>query len=191
MPKVVENIQLGFAGCRIAFRRCCKWIACGGRSGVEPREQYEVLCLGLTGAGKSTALATLVGEPTDSLEPTTGFNIKTLPVNDTVLNIKELGGKESVRPFWSQYFEGTHGLLFVVDASAGEESLRFAKDTLREVLSQATLKGRPCVVLATHADIASGDSSQQVTSLATATTKALRVTGIVIHYHLRARQRGF
>lgn len=100
-------------------------------------------------------------------------------------------GKESVRPFWSQYFEGTHGLLFVVDASAGEESLRFAKDTLREVLSQATLKGRPCVVLATHADIASGDSSQQVTSLATATTKALRVTGIVIHYHLRARQRGF
>lgn len=51
-----------------------------------------MLCLGLMGAGKSTALATLVGEPSDALEPTTGFNIKTLPVNDTVLNIKELGG---------------------------------------------------------------------------------------------------
>ncbi|KAL1437067.1 hypothetical protein MTO96_049069 [Rhipicephalus appendiculatus] len=62
MPKVVENMQLGFAGCRTAFRRCCRWLTCSGSvPGREPRDQYEVLCLGLTGAGKSTALATLVG----------------------------------------------------------------------------------------------------------------------------------
>ncbi|CAN7940277.1 unnamed protein product [Ixodes hexagonus] len=154
MPKLMENIQLGFAGCRIAFRRCCSWISCSSHSGLELREQYEVLCLGLMGAGKSTALATLVGEPSDSLEPTTGFNIKTLPVNDTVLNIKELGGTDAVRPFWHQYFDGVHGLLFVVDASSGEASLVSARDTLqKEVLSQGSLKGRPCVVLATHADL--------------------------------------
>ncbi|CAN8011806.1 unnamed protein product [Ixodes pacificus] len=166
MPKLMENIQLGFAGCRIAFRRCCNWVSCGSRSGSELREQYEVLCLGLMGAGKSTALATLVGEPSDALEPTTGFNIKTLPVNDTVLNIKELGGTDAVRPFWHQYFEGVHGLLFVVDASSGEASLATARDTLqKEVLAQGSLKGRPCVVLATHADVGHSVPSAQVEQL--------------------------
>ncbi|XP_064474539.1 ADP-ribosylation factor-like protein 15 [Ornithodoros turicata] len=152
MPKVMENIQIGFAGCRIALRRCCKWLTCSNKI-VEPREQYEVLCLGLTGAGKSTALATLVGEPTEGIEPTSGFNIKTLPVNDTVLNIKELGGTDAIRPFWKQYFDGVHGVLFVLDASSGEASLKAARETLKEVLSDAMLKGKPCVVLATHQDV--------------------------------------
>ncbi|XP_037274816.2 ADP-ribosylation factor-like protein 15 [Rhipicephalus microplus] len=162
MPKVVENMQLGFAGCRTAFRRCCRWLTCSGSvPGREPRDQYEVLCLGLTGAGKSTALATLVGEPWDALEPTTGFNIKTLPVNDTVLNIKELGG--SVRPFWQEYFGDAHGVLFVLDAAASEGSLQESRQTLAEVLPQ--LKGRPCVVLATHADLSGCATQTQVEQL--------------------------
>lgn len=164
MPKVVENVQFGFAGCRTAFRRCCQWLRCGGGSGGspgEPRDQYEVLCLGLSGAGKSTALATLVGEPWDTLEPTTGFNIKTLPVNDTVLNIKELGG--SVRPFWPEYFGDVHGVLFVLDGAGSEASLQAARQTLAELLPQ--LKGRPCVVLTTHTDVSACATLAQVEQL--------------------------
>ncbi|KAL1437068.1 hypothetical protein MTO96_049069 [Rhipicephalus appendiculatus] len=141
MPKVVENMQLGFAGCRTAFRRCCRWLTCSGSvPGREPRDQYE---------------------PWDALEPTTGFNIKTLPVNDTVLNIKELGG--SVRPFWQEYFGDAHGVLFVLDAAAGEASLQASRQTLAEVLPQ--LKGRPCVVLATHADLSGCATQAQVEQL--------------------------
>ncbi|KAH8038570.1 hypothetical protein HPB51_001991 [Rhipicephalus microplus] len=139
-----------------------RWLTCSGSvPGRELRDQYEVLCLGLTGAGKSTALATLVGEPWDALEPTTGFNIKTLPVNDTVLNIKELGG--SVRPFWQEYFGDAHGVLFVLDAAASESSLQESRQTLAEVLPQ--LKGRPCVVLATHADLSGCATQTQVEQL--------------------------
>lgn len=164
MPKVMENIQIGLAGCRIAFRRCCKWLICSNQT-VEPREQYEVLCLGLSGAGKSTALATLVGEPTEDIEPTSGFNIKTLPVNDTVLNIKELGGTDTIRPFWKQYFDGVHGILFVLDAASGDSSLKAARDTLKEVVSDAALKGKPCVILATHQDVDGTATMAQVEQL--------------------------
>lgn len=55
------------------------------------------LRVGLSGTGKSTLLAQLVGEPLCQVEPTTGFNIKTLPFKDTILSIKELGGSNNIQ----------------------------------------------------------------------------------------------
>ncbi|KFM81743.1 hypothetical protein X975_04829, partial [Stegodyphus mimosarum] len=72
MPKVFDNVQFGFAACRIGMRKCWQWLSCY-RPVIIIRDQYEVLCLGLKGAGKTTALATLVGESVSNIEPTTGF----------------------------------------------------------------------------------------------------------------------
>lgn len=151
MPKVVENIQLGLSACRIGLRKCWQWMRCH-RPLVVVRDQYEVLCLGLNGAGKSTALATLVGENIDNIEPTTGFNIKTLPLKETVLDIKELGGADNVRPFWNRYFTGQHGLLYVVNSASSDDDLKLSLESLLIVLSDPAMKGIPCVVLATHVD---------------------------------------
>ncbi|UYV72057.1 ARL15 [Cordylochernes scorpioides] len=129
------------------------------------RDQYEVLCLGLSGAGKSTLLATLVGEATEGIEPTTGFNIKTLPLKETVLDIKELGGAENVRPFWPMYFAGQHGLVFAVDASAAEADLQTAVEALRTVLAEPGLKGVPCVILGTHQDCQGARTKDQLEQL--------------------------
>lgn len=97
------------------------------------RDQYNVLCLGLTGAGKSTILAQLVGEAHSHLEPTNGFNIKTLPVNDTVISIKELGGSCRIQPFWECYFNEKNAILFVVNAAASEDELKTSRDILKKV----------------------------------------------------------
>lgn len=51
--------------------QCWQWLSCY-RPVIIIRDQYEVLCLGLSGAGKTTALSTLVGEPAAVVEPTTG-----------------------------------------------------------------------------------------------------------------------
>lgn len=95
-----------------------------------------------------------MGEPlAQEPEPTTGFNIKTLPFKDTILSIKELGGSYSVQPFWINYFGNKHGILFVVDASAPECDLIASRDTLQSVLSDQRLKGKPCLIMGTHSDL--------------------------------------
>ncbi|GFU30791.1 ADP-ribosylation factor-like protein 15 [Nephila pilipes] len=161
MPKLFDNVQIGFVACRIGMRKCWQWLSCY-RPVIIIRDQYQVLCLGLQGSGKTTALASLVGESVTDIEPTTGFNIKTLPLKDTVVDIKELGGSEFVRPFWSKYFQGQHGLLYVIDAAADDEVLKEAVRILQEVISSSLLKGIPCVILATHQDIKGSRSPQEI-----------------------------
>ncbi|GIY58398.1 ADP-ribosylation factor-like protein 15 [Caerostris extrusa] len=146
MPKLFDNMQIGFVACRIGMRK----------------DQYQVLCLGLQGSGKTTALASLVGESVTDIEPTTGFNIKTLPLKDTVVDIKELGGSDKVRPFWSKYFEGQHGLLYVIDAASDDNVLKEAVKILQGVISSSLLRGIPCVILATHQDLENSRSPQEI-----------------------------
>ncbi|KAF8793887.1 ADP-ribosylation factor-like protein 15 [Argiope bruennichi] len=138
MPKLFDNVQIGFVACRIGMRKVGLTVLAWAlkvcyRPVIIIRDQYQVLCLGLQGSGKTTALASLVGESVSNIEPTTGFNIKTLPLKDTIVDIKELGGSEIVRPFWNKYFEGQHGILYVIDAAADEEILKEAVKILQEV----------------------------------------------------------
>ncbi|XP_076341003.1 ADP-ribosylation factor-like protein 15 isoform X2 [Tachypleus tridentatus] len=150
-PGFLESIQLGLVSCCIGLSKCCQWMHCK-KSKVVAKEQYEVLCLGLKGVGKSTVLASLVGESTENIEPTTGFNIKTLPVLETTINIKELGGTEEVKIFWNKYFQGQHGVVFVVNGSANEEEQCLSMEVMKAVLTDTALKGLPCLIIVTHMD---------------------------------------
>lgn len=132
------------------------------------RNQYNVLCLGPTGVGKTLLLAQLVGEPLAHVEPTTGFNIKTLPFKDTVLSIKELGGSCGVQPFWDHYFNDKHGILFVVNASAPDSDLQAAREALAVVLSDSRLKGRPCLLMGTHSDLKEARHSAELEKVTSA-----------------------
>lgn len=162
MPKVIDDLNMGFAACRLGIRKCWQWMLCN-KPNYQIKEQYEVLCLGMQGAGKSTVLASLVGEPVNEvIEPTTGFNIKTLPVKDTVLNIKELGGSENVRPFWNRYFSGQHGILFVIDSSEEDSHFQELKEEMQTILNEPSLKFLPCIVIGTHQDSVHKKSSEEL-----------------------------
>lgn len=103
-----------------------------------------------------------MGESANNLEPTNGFNIKTLPVNGQVLSIKELGGSERVQMFWAHYYENKHALLFVVDIAASDDTLRQSLDILRQTLASPSFRGRPCLIIGTHQDRPDARSKQQV-----------------------------
>ena len=69
-----------------------------------------------------------------------GFNIKTLEYNGFTLNIWDVGGQKSIRPFWRNYFEQTDGIIWVVD-SVDKVRLEECRNQLREVLNQEKLAG--------------------------------------------------
>ncbi|XP_020932349.1 ADP-ribosylation factor-like protein 15 isoform X5 [Sus scrofa] len=69
---------------------CFRALCCKGPPPARP--EYDLVCIGLTGSGKTSLLSKLCSENPDSIVSTTGFSIKAVPFQNAILNVKELGG---------------------------------------------------------------------------------------------------
>lgn len=138
------------------FRRLC------GRGPPPVRPNFTVLCLGLGRSGKSTLLAKVSGESTDAIEPTVGFSIKALMFDDCFVDVKELGGGDSVRPYWDRYYTGGNGVIFVVDSSADDKTMQIAKTEFDKAMSHHELDNLPLLMLANYKDVPGARSEEQI-----------------------------
>ncbi|KAF7492698.1 ADP-ribosylation factor-like protein 15 [Sarcoptes scabiei] len=162
MSGIRDAFNCSVLACRSNLRKCWHFILCYKPQLFVSNDIYQVLCLGLSGSGKSTLLAQLVGENTTNIKPTNGFNIKTLPLNGIVLSVKELGGSERVQMFWANYYENKHALLFTVDIASNESIMQQSIETLRNILTNADLRGRPCMIIGTHNDKPEARTQRQI-----------------------------
>jgi ADP-ribosylation factor-like protein 2 len=119
----------------------------------EKEKEVRLLILGLDNAGKTTILRKFCGEPIDTIEPTLGFNIKTLEHKSYKLNVWDVGGQRTIRAYWRNYFESTDGLVWVVDSS-DKARLEICKDELMRLLDQEKLAGASLLILANKQDVA-------------------------------------
>jgi ADP-ribosylation factor-like protein 2 len=119
------------------------------------------LILGLDSAGKTTILRKFCGEATDKIEPTLGFNIKTLEHAGYSLNLWDVGGQKSIRAYWRNYFESTDGLIWVVD-SADRMRLELCRDELLALLQQEKLAGASLLIFANKQDIEGALSADEI-----------------------------
>ena len=83
----------------------------------QKEKELRILILGLDNAGKTSITKAFNGEEIDTISPTLGFNIKTLEYNDYSLNLWDIGGQQTLRSYWRNYFEETDGLIWVVDSA--------------------------------------------------------------------------
>ena len=69
-----------------------------------PERDVRLCVLGLDNAGKTTILRALAHEEINTVQPTQGFNVKTLMVRTGVANFKfnvwDLGGQSAIREHW-------------------------------------------------------------------------------------------
>lgn len=81
------------------------------RSG--PTRQLRILLLGLDNAGKTSILKVLAseGEEVENVQPTLGFNVKSVQSKAFKLNVWDIGGQTKLRPYWRNYFEETDVLV--------------------------------------------------------------------------------
>ncbi|KAJ9088349.1 ADP-ribosylation factor-like protein 2, variant 2 [Entomophthora muscae] len=124
-------------------------------------KEIRILMLGLDNAGKTTILKKINGEPTDTISPTLGFNIKTFIHGDYKLNFWDVGGQKSLRSYWKNYFENTDGLVWVIDAT-DRQRLSDCKKELFDLLNQERLVGATLLVLANKQDISGALSSKEI-----------------------------
>ncbi|XP_047660721.1 ADP-ribosylation factor-like protein 15 isoform X2 [Tachysurus fulvidraco] len=109
---------------------CFRTLCCKGPP--PPRPEYDVVCIGLTGSGKTSLLSRLCNEAADTIVPTTGA--------------------DSIKKYWSRYYQGSQGVVFVLDSASSDEDLETARTELHSALQHPQLCTLPFLILANQQD---------------------------------------
>jgi GTPase SAR1 family protein len=116
-----------------------------------------VLVMGSHGAGKTSILQRLedytLGRRTafmDHVAPTPHTLRKTLRWDNNILLMTELGGNQKDDNWWSNYYAGNDGLIFVFDMMKNSNEEEF--DILEDVLfykenGERVMKGKPVLIM--------------------------------------------
>nr|XP_054752688.1 ADP-ribosylation factor-like protein 13B [Lytechinus pictus] len=116
---------------------CFQWI----KERREPRKQVTLALIGLDNAGKTTALKGVQGESLDLVAPTVGFASGEFKLGKYDVTVFDLGGGKRIRGIWSNYYGESHGVVYVLDASA-EDRLQECKECLEDVLKKEKIRGK-------------------------------------------------
>ncbi|KAF9652090.1 GTP-binding protein [Thelephora ganbajun] len=143
------------------------------RKNRRKEREMRILFLGLDNAGKTTILKRLNGEDIMTVSPTLGFNIKTFMHEGYTLNIWDVGGQRTLRPYWRNYFEQTDAIVWVVD-SGDRLRMEDCKAELHTLLQEDRLSGASLLVFANKQDIGGAVTSAEIRT-------ALDLDGIKSH----------
>uniref|UniRef100_A0A3B3YS36 ADP-ribosylation factor-like protein 15 n=1 Tax=Poecilia mexicana TaxID=48701 RepID=A0A3B3YS36_9TELE len=134
--------------------KCFRALCCKGPP--PPRPEYDVVCIGLTGAGKTSLLSRLCGESTDNIVPTTGIKHTDSPF------FYVSTGADNIKKYWSRYYQGSQGVIFVLDSASSDEDLESARNELHSALQHPQLCTLPFLILANHQDKPAARAPNQI-----------------------------
>lgn len=135
------------------------------RKSAHKERQLRILFLGLDNSGKSTIVKRLLAAPDwDKLSPTLGFGIHSLCLDGYTLNLWDIGGQRTLRPYWRNYFERTDGLVWVIDSYDAERMQECKEELWNLVVHEDRLTSCSLLVLANKQDIPGAMSLEQISN---------------------------
>ncbi|XP_061182282.1 uncharacterized protein LOC133190609 [Saccostrea echinata] len=124
-----------------------------------------IIMLGLDNAGKTTILYKLKLNEKISDIPTIGFNVETLsPVKGVTFTVFDVGGQDRLRSLWRHYYQGSEGLVYVVDSNDKEKIAESSKE-LFGILQDDEMKGVPVVIIANKKDLPNAVSTSEMAEM--------------------------
>mmetsp|Transcript_14454 Transcript_14454/g.23988 ORF Transcript_14454/g.23988 Transcript_14454/m.23988 type:complete len:192 (+) Transcript_14454:173-748(+) len=126
-------------------------------------QEARLLVLGLDNSGKTTILKKLSDEDISQIQPTQGFNIKSLMHDGFKLNVWDIGGQKSIRPYWRNYYDQTDALIYVID-SADRRRMEETGVELQQLLDEEKLSSVPLLVMANKQDLINALGADEITS---------------------------
>jgi ADP-ribosylation factor-like protein 2 len=123
--------------------------------------EMRILMLGLDNAGKTTCVKKFCNQDTSSISPTLGFQITALTFRGYTLNIWDVGGQQSLRAYWRNYFESSDGLIWVVDSN-DVGRLQDCKRELHTLLQEERLAGASLLIFLNKQDIPTALPAEEI-----------------------------
>jgi ADP-ribosylation factor-like protein 2 len=114
--------------------------------------EMRILVLGLDNAGKTTCIKRFNNQDITTISPTLGFQICPLQFRGFTLNLWDIGGQQSLRSYWRNYFEATDGIVWVVDCNDAQR-LTDCRRELHALLLEERLAGASLLLLLNKSDI--------------------------------------
>merc|ERR1712232_573472 len=126
------------------------------------RTEMRLLMVGLDAAGKTTILYKLkLGEVVTTI-PTIGFNVETVEYRSIRFTVWDVGGQDKIRPLWRYYYQGTQGLIFVVDSN-DRDRVEDAREELMKLLDEDEMRDAVLLVFANKQDLPNAMAAAEVT----------------------------
>merc|ERR1712232_1238841 len=116
------------------------------------KKEIRILMVGLDAAGKTTILYKLKLGTVVTTIPTIGFNVETVEYKNISFTVWDIGGQDRIRKLWRHYYQGTHGVIFVVD-STDRERLDDAREEIFKMLGEEEMREAALLVLANKQDL--------------------------------------
>eukprot|EP00927_Polykrikos_kofoidii_P038997 TRINITY_DN33441_c0_g1_i1.p1 TRINITY_DN33441_c0_g1~~TRINITY_DN33441_c0_g1_i1.p1 ORF type:complete len:197 (-),score=33.43 TRINITY_DN33441_c0_g1_i1:289-879(-) len=129
--------------------------------GILSHRQAKICLLGLDNAGKTTLLQLLKSDRLSAAQPTLHPNSEELRIGGLRFLAFDLGGHETARRIWKDYYVAVDGLIFIVDA-ADRTRFHEAREELARLLSDPLLATVPIVVLGNKIDIPIASSEEEL-----------------------------
>merc|ERR1719281_1150249 len=115
-------------------------------------KEARLLMVGLDAAGKTTILYKLkLGEVLTTI-PTIGFNVETVEYKNLRMTVWDVGGQHKIRALWRHYYQGSQGLIFVVDSS-DRERIDEVREELHRMLEEEEMREAALLVYANKQDL--------------------------------------
>ena len=124
-------------------------------------KKANIVFLGLDNAGKSALLHVLKTDRVTQTRPTIHPHSEELKMGNLVLNTYDLGGHETARKIWKDYFPAVNAILFLVD-SVDVKRFPEAYKELNDILETPELVNIPIAILGNKIDMAGAVSIDEL-----------------------------
>lgn len=121
--------------------------------GGQSKAKTKVLFLGLDNAGKTSIIQQLTNRSPHTTSPTRGFQVSQLEFEGCQLVAWDVGGQQSLRSHWSDYYGNVAGIFWIIDSTDRRRMFETGLE-LAALLKEPKLAGIPLLVFANKQDLA-------------------------------------